>query len=196
MTRMTPITHREVQPVVVRDVHDGHEPPGIVRAHLPNVTLALLRIVAGLMFMQHGAQKLFGVLLPADQAWQGPPALLSMMWFAGVIEIGAGALIALGVFTRFAAFIAAGQMAVAYFMAHHPQGVWPILNGGEVAALYCFVFLMFAAIGGSRYSIDHLLHTRRRERVEAPRRTVGTEVPVHTAEVEVPAVRARTIREP
>lgn len=193
---MTPITHREVQPVIVRDVHDGHEPPSLVRAHLPNVTLALLRIVAGLMFMQHGAQKLFGVLLPADQAWQGPPAILSLMWFAGLVEIGAGALIALGVFTRLAAFIAAGQMAIAYFMVHNPQGVWPILNGGELAALYCFVFLMFAAIGGSRYSIDHLLHSRGRARVDAPRPAVVREVPVHTTEVEVPAVRTRTIREP
>ena len=193
---MTPITHREVQPVVVRDVHDGHEPPSAFRAHLPNVTLALLRVVAGLMFMQHGAQKLFGALLPADQAWQGAPAIFSMMWFAGVIELGAGALIALGLFTRLAAFIAAGQMAVAYFMVHNKQNFWPILNGGELAALYCFVFLMFAAVGGTRYSIDQLLHSRRKARVVTTRRTVVEEVPVHAAEVEVPAVRTRTIREP
>lgn len=192
---MTPITHREVQPVV-RDVHDGNEPSGTFRAHLPNITLALLRIVAGLMFMQHGAQKLFGVFLPADQPWQGAPAIFSMMWFAGVIEIGGGALIATGLFTRFVAFIAAGEMAVAYFMVHYPQGFWPIQNGGELAVLYCFIYLMFAAVGGTRYSIDQLLHSRRKTRVVTEQRAVVEEVPVHSAEVEVPAVRTRTIREP
>jgi putative oxidoreductase len=166
--------------VVVRDVHDGREAPGSFRAHLPNLTLSLLRIIAGLMFMQHGAQKLFGALLPADQAWQGAPAIFSMMWLAGVIELGAGALIALGLFTRFAAFIASGQMAFAYFMVHHKQSFWPILNGGELAALYCFVFLMFAAVGGTRYSIDHLLHTRRKSRTVTTRRVVVEEEPAVT----------------
>lgn len=175
---MTPVTHREVQPVVVRDAHDVHHAPGALRAHLPNITLALLRIVAGLMFMQHGAQKLFGLLLPATQAWQGAPAILSQMWFAGVIELAAGLLIALGLFTRFAAFIAAGQMAVAYFMVHNPQGFFPILNGGELAALYCFIFLAYVGVGGTRYSIDHLLHSRREARVVTTRRTVVEEEPV------------------
>ena len=181
---------------MVRDVHDGSGPSSAFRAHIPNVTLGLLRVVAGLMFMQHGAQKLFGGLIPPDQPWQGAPAIFSMMWFAGVIELGAGGLIALGLFTRFAAFVAAGQMAVAYFMVHNPRNFWPILNGGELAALYCFVFLMFAAIGGSRYSVDHLLHSRRRTRVVPVRRTVVEDVPVHSAEVETPVVRTRTIREP
>lgn len=192
---MTPVTHREVQPVVVRDVHDGHAAPGALRAHLPNITLALLRIVAGLMFMQHGAQKLFGVLLPADQPWQGAPSIFSMMWFAGVIELGAGMLIALGLFTRFAAFIAAGQMAVAYFTVHNPQSFWPIMNGGELAALYCFVFLAFVGVGGTRYSLDQLLHSRRETRVVTTRRVVVEDVPVHTAEIEVPVNRVRTTRE-
>jgi putative oxidoreductase len=191
---MTPLTHREIQPIV-RDVHDGHDAPGSFRAHLPNITLALLRIVAGLMFMQHGAQKLFGILLPDSQPWQGAPAIFSMFWFAGVIELGAGLLIALGLFTRFAAFIAAGQMAVAYFMVHNPQNFWPILNGGELAALYCFVFLMFAAIGGTRYSIDQLLHSRRKAPPVATSRDVAPPVPVHSAEIEVPATRGRTTRE-
>jgi putative oxidoreductase len=194
---MTPVTHREVQPVVVRDVHDGHAAPGPLRAHLPNITLALLRVVAGLMFMQHGVQKLFGALLPADQAWQGAPAIFSMMWVAGVIEIGAGALIALGLFTRLAAFVAAGEMAAAYFMVHHPRSFWPILNGGELAALFCFVFLMFAGVGGTRYSIDQLLHSRRKARgTTTTRRTVVEEVPVHSGEVELPIARTRTTREP
>jgi len=189
---MTPVTHREVQPVVVRDVHDGHSAPGALRAHLPNIGLALLRIVAGLMFMQHGAQKLFGLLLPADQAWQGAPAILSQMWFAGVIELGAGLLIALGLFTRLAALIACGQMAVAYFMVHNPRGFFPILNNGELAVMYCFTFLMYAAVGGTRWSLDHLLHTRRHGGVSTPRTAVPE--PVHTAEVEIP-VRTRSTRE-
>ena len=192
---MTPVTHREVQPVVVRDVHDGHEAPGSFRAHLPNITLSLLRVVSGLMFMQHGAQKIFGALLPADPAWKGAPAMFSQMWMAGVIELGAGALIALGLFTRVAAFIASGQMAVAYFIAHNPRAFWPILNGGELAALYCFVFLMFAAVGGTRYSVDHLLHTRRRARGLERSRGATREVPVHTGEVETPVVHTRSTRE-
>lgn len=147
------------------------------------------------MFMQHGAQKIFGALLPADQAWQGAPAIFSMMWVAGVIELGAGALIALGLFTRVAAFIASGQMAVAYFMAHHPRNFWPILNGGELAALFCFVFLMFAAVGGTRYSIDHLLQSRRRTRAVTPRPVVVEPVGVHTGEVEMPTVPGRSTRE-
>lgn len=193
---MTPVTRKEVQPVVVHDEHDGREALGSFRAHLPNITLSLLRIVAGLMFMQHGAQKLFGALLPADQAWQGAPAMFSMMWVAGVIELGAGALIALGLFTRLAAFIASGQMAVAYFMAHHPRNFWPILNGGELAALFCFVFLMFAAVGGTRYSIDHLLHSRRKARTVTPRPVVVEPVGVHTGEVEIPTMPGRSTREP
>ncbi len=191
---MTPITHQAVQPVVVREAHDIHDAPGSFRAHLPNIGLALLRIVAGLMFMQHGAQKLFGVLLPAGQAWQGAPAMLSMMWVAGVVELGAGLLIALGLFTRFAAFIAAGQMAVAYFKVHNPQGFFPSMNGGELAALYCFVFLMFAAVGGARYSLDHLIRGSRKERV-ATRRVLRDEAPVHTTEVELPVSRTRTTRD-
>ena len=193
---MTPLTHTVVQPVVVRDVHDGHLAPGSFRAHLPNITLALLRIVAGLMFMQHGAQKLFGVLLPADQPWQGAPSIFSMMWIAGVIELGAGALIALGLFTRFAAFMAAGQMAVAYFTVHNPQNFWPTMNGGELAALYCFVFLAFVGVGGTRYSLDQLLHSRGETRVPTRRRTVVEETPVHTGEVEIPVNRVQTTREP
>jgi putative oxidoreductase len=194
MVRMTPVTHQPVQSVVVKEAHDLHDAPGSVRAHLPNIALALLRVVAGLMFMQHGAQKLFGVLLPATQAWQGAPAIFSMMWFAGVIEIGAGLLIALGLFTRFAAFIAAGQMAVAYFKVHNPQGFFPIMNGGELAALYCFVFLVYAAVGSTRYSLDQFIRGTRKERVVRPR-VVREEVPVHTTDVELPVSRTRTTRE-
>lgn len=151
---MTPITQRPVQPVVVQSIGDA---PGHIRAHLPNITLAALRIVAGLMLMQHGVQKHFGLLaLPNTPAFTGGPEFLSPMWIAGTLEIGGGLLLALGLFTRPVAFVLSGLMAAAYFSVHAPQGFWPVQNGGELAALYCFVFLMFAAVGGSRYSLDHL----------------------------------------
>ena len=112
---------------------------------------ALLRIVAGLAFAQHGAQKLFGLL----GAKMTPP-LMSQFGVAGLIEFVGGILIAIGLFTSPVAFIASGEMAVAYFQAHAPQGFWPILNGGEVAVLYCFIFLYFAAAGSGRLSIDSI----------------------------------------
>ena len=109
---------------------------------------AVLRIVAGLMFAMHGTQKLFG--------WPGgkEPAAAALFKFAGVVELGTGLLIALGLFTGFAAFIASGQMAVAYFWKHAPEGFWPVLNHGELAALYCFVFLFMAAHGSGIWSVD------------------------------------------
>jgi putative oxidoreductase len=107
----------------------------------------VLRIVAGLLFAQHGAQKLFG-------AFGGEQVeLATLMGLAGVIEFFGGLLIAAGIFTRWAAFIASGQMAVAYFMAHAPQGFYPIVNRGELAALYCFLFLYMAARGGGRLAL-------------------------------------------
>ena len=109
---------------------------------------ALLRIVAGLLFAQHGAQKLFGAL------GGKPVELMSQMGLAGVLEFVGGLMIALGLFTSPVAFIVSGQMAVAYFQAHVPRGFWPIANGGELAALYCFVFLYFAAAGSGKWSID------------------------------------------
>lgn len=111
---------------------------------------ALLRIVAGFLFLLHGWQKLFG-------GWGRPPMeLMSQMGLAGLIELIGGTMIALGLFTSPVAFIASGEMAVAYFQQHFPQGFWPIQNGGELAALYCFVFLYFAAIGSGRWSVDSL----------------------------------------
>ena len=126
------------------------------------VTLTLLRVVAGLLFMQHGAQKLFGWFKAAD-APPGTAELFSMMGFAGVLEFFGGLLIVLGLFTRPVAFLLSGQMAAAYFMAHAPNGAIPVLNGGELAALYCFIFLYFAARGGGRYSLDHTLFGHRAE---------------------------------
>ena len=121
---------------------------------------ALLRVVAGLLFMQHGAQKLFG-WLKAPDAPPGTAELFSMMGFAGVLEFFGGLLIVLGLFTRPVAFLLAAQMSAAYFMAHAPNGPFPILNQGERAVLYGFIFLFFSARGGGRYSVDHALAGRR-----------------------------------
>ena len=107
-----------------------------------------LRIVAGFLFALHGAQKLFGVL----GGKQMP--LMSQMGLAGVIEFVGGLMIAAGLFTSWVAFIASGQMAVAYFQAHAPRGPWPIQNGGELAALYCFLFLFIAARGTGPFGIS------------------------------------------
>ncbi|MCI0627442.1 MAG: DoxX family protein [Acidobacteria bacterium] len=115
--------------------------------------LSLLRIVAAFLFMEHGGQKLFG--MPAAQHTAGV-AWLSLMGVAGILEFFGGLLLLLGLFTRPVAFVLAGQMAVAYFMRHAHQGFWPLLNRGELAALYCFVFLYLAAAGGGPWSIDRL----------------------------------------
>lgn len=123
--------------------------------------LTALRVVTGALFMQHGVQKLFGMLLPAERAWNGPPEFLSQMWFAGVLEVFGGAMILLGLFTRPVAFLLAGQMAVAYFQAHAPREFWPILNGGEHTVLFCFVFLYLCVAGAGPYSVDAALFGRR-----------------------------------
>ena len=123
----------------------------------PDIALGLLRLVAGLMLVQHGVQKHFGWLLPADRPFAGAPAAFSQDWIAGTLEVGGGLLLAAGLFTRPVAFVLSGLMAAAYFLVHAPQGFWPIQNGGELAALYSFVFLMFAAVGGGRYSADAVL---------------------------------------
>lgn len=114
---------------------------------------AVLRIVAGVLFALHGAQKLFGFF--GGMGGEGATApLFSLMGLAGIIELFGGLLIAIGLFTSYAAFIASGEMAAAYFMAHAPQGFWPIENTGELAALYCFTFLYFASRGGVKWSVD------------------------------------------
>jgi len=112
---------------------------------------ALFRIVAGFLFLFHGLQKLFGMF----GGMQGSTAtMMTMPWFAGVIELFGGLLIMIGLLTRIAAFLCSGEMAVAYFMVHQPRGMWPIQNGGELAALYCFAFLFIAARGAGIWSVD------------------------------------------
>ncbi len=106
-----------------------------------------LRVVSGLLFSLHGLQKMFGVL-GGQQV-----DMMSQMGIAAVIETVGGLSIALGLFTSWWAFLASGQMAVAYFTAHVPQGFWPIQNGGELAALYCFLFLYIAAMGTGKWGV-------------------------------------------
>ena len=111
--------------------------------------LALLRIVTGLLFLEHGTSKFFAFPVPFPMQ-PLPPMLMA----AGVIELVAGLLITIGLFTRLAAFIASGEMAIGYFMMHAPQGFWPLVNKGESAILFCFVFLYLAAAGAGAWSID------------------------------------------
>jgi putative oxidoreductase len=122
-------------------------------------TFALLRIIAGLMFAMHGTQKLLG-WPPMPPGMTGPlPPLLKV---GGGIELVGGLLIAIGLFTGIAAFIASGEMAVAYFIGHASHGVfWPLENKGELAVLYCFIFLFIAAHGAGIWSIDNVIRGRR-----------------------------------
>jgi putative oxidoreductase len=119
--------------------------------------LSILRIVAGLIFLEHGSQKLLG-FPPGDHAG---PEVLSLIWWSGAIELVAGALIALGLFTRAAAFIASGMCAVAYWMVHAPQSPFPVNNQGDAAILYCFLFLYFVFAGPGPWSLDAMLGRRR-----------------------------------
>jgi len=115
--------------------------------------LSVLRIVAGFLFMQHGTQK--WLAFPVARA--SPSELWTLSGAAGVLELGGGFLLLLGLFTRPVAFVLSGLMAFAYFIAHAPAGFWPIVNRGELAALYCFVFLYIAAAGGGPWSADRWL---------------------------------------
>ncbi len=119
--------------------------------------LSVLRIVAGLLFFEHGTSKLLGfpnVPMPEFQ-------LLSLTGISGILEFFGGGLLALGLFTRPVAFVISGEMAFAYFIAHAPRGFFPILNQGELAVLYCFLFLFFAAAGAGPWSVDELIRKRK-----------------------------------
>jgi len=119
----------------------------------------LLRIVAALMFMSAGTMKLFG--LPS-MPMAGSIPLISELGLAGTLEVFGGVLLLLGLFTRPVAFILSGEMAVAYFQAHFPRGLWPTLNGGQPAVLYCFLWLYFSAAGAGGLSIDSIIKSRRK----------------------------------
>jgi putative oxidoreductase len=115
--------------------------------------LSVLRLVAAFVYVAHGTQKLFGV---PGHPFHAPVLAMTMMGAAGVIETIGGILMFLGLFTRPVAFVVSGQMAVAYFTQHAPKGLWPIGNGGELAALFCFVWLFFCAAGPGPISLDAL----------------------------------------
>lgn len=115
---------------------------------------AVTRVLAGVMFACHGAQKLLPVF--GGPMADKPP----LMWAAGIIELGAGAMIAFGLFASIAAFVASGTMAVAYFMGHATKGFWPVLNHGELAIVYCWLFLFVAAHGAGTWSLDGLRKQR------------------------------------
>ena len=120
--------------------------------------LSLLRIVVGFTFSCHGYQKLFGLF---GGLGHGSTAhLASLLGVAGVLETFGGALIFLGLFTRPAAFILCGEMAVAYFRQHAPAGLWPISNGGELAVLYCFIFLLLVSAGAGPWSLDRAIRKK------------------------------------
>jgi len=128
---------------------------------LKHVALTLLRVVAGLLFLQAGGMKLFDWFggIPAELG--GHPPLLSQIWLGGVLEFYGGIAILFGLFIRPVAFILSGEMAVAYFQFHQPNGAWPIQNHGEPAVLLCFIFLLFAVYGAGPWSIDGWLRRRR-----------------------------------
>jgi putative oxidoreductase len=112
--------------------------------------LSVLRVMTGLLFLEHGTQKLFGFPPPPNPG----PALLSLLGVQGILELAGGFLILIGLFTRPVAFILAGDMAVAYFMRHAPRAFFPMLNGGQLAILFCFVFLYLFVAGGGIWSVD------------------------------------------
>ena len=114
--------------------------------------LGILRIVAAVLFMEHGTSKLFG--FPPFP--MGEVQLFSLLGLAGILEFVGGTLLLIGFFTRPVAFILAGEMAVAYFTQHAPRGAWPIVNGGELAVLYCFLWLYVVAAGPGPWSVDGL----------------------------------------
>ena len=117
--------------------------------------LSLLRIMSALLFLEHGTSKVLGVP-PSGMHWSFQVG--SLMGWSGIIELVGGILLAAGLFTRLTAFILSGEMAFAYFMVHAHNGFYPMVNKGEIAVLYCFVFLYLAAAGGGPWSLDRLRH--------------------------------------
>lgn len=126
-------------------------------APLSGPAFAAMRIVLAFLYLTHGFQKLFGMF-----GGHTVP-LASSLGAAGMIEAILGPLIVVGLFTSVAAFIASGEMAFAYFIAHAPRGLWPAQNGGELPVALCFAFLYIAAHGGGRFSLDHVIGASRRE---------------------------------
>lgn len=124
---------------------------GVLLAEWAPRLLSVLRIVVALLFIEHGAQKLFGFPVPPAN---GLPAPLSLLWDGAVLEFAGGLLVLVGLFTRPVAFLLSGEMAFAYWMFHAPRSPFPVINGGDAAILFCFVFLYLAAAGGGVWSLD------------------------------------------
>ena len=120
-----------------------------VSKYMPEL-LSIVRLLVGLLFLEHGTAKLFGF----PHAAMAQPEMGTLLWFQGIIEVVGGVLFAVGFLTRPVAFILAGDMAVAYFMAHAPKGFFPMLNGGDAAILYCFIFLIYFVVGPGRWAAD------------------------------------------
>lgn len=125
--------------------------------------LSVVRIVVALLFFEHGLSKLFAFPQPLP-----PQPLFSLGWFSGAIEFVGGGLLAIGLFSRAAAFIMSGEMAFAYFISHAPHSFFPIINRGESAILYCFIFLYFAFAGGGPWSLDAMLARKQKASVLRP----------------------------
>lgn len=123
----------------------------VLNAWRPRI-LSIMRIVTAFLFMQHGGQKIFG--FPAPQRYEFD--LISLSGVAGILELVGGLLVLIGLFTRPTSFLLSGLMAFAYFIAHASRGFWPMLNGGELAIMYCFVFLYLSLAGGGAWSVDRL----------------------------------------
>jgi putative oxidoreductase len=123
--------------------------------YLPE-TLSVVRVILALLFLEHGTAKLLGFPTPPT----AQPAAMTLLWVQGLIELVGGGLLAVGLFTRPVAFVLSGDMAVAYFMAHAPKNFFPLLNGGDSAILYCFIFLLFFVAGPGRWSVDETVMDR------------------------------------
>jgi putative oxidoreductase len=131
--------------------------PAALAAEWAPRALSVLRIVAALLFLEHGTQKLFGFPVAPPN---GLPAVLTLSWFAAVLEAAGGLLLALGLFTRPVAFLLSGEMAFAYWMSHAPRAFFPVMNGGDAAILYCFVFLYIAFAGAGPWALDRAFRQR------------------------------------
>ena len=145
---------------MARNLYAAAERPHALSG-VPGIGLALLRVFASLVLMQHGAQKVFGLFGGFGGAAMRAP-LLSQFALTGVLELIGGVLVALGLFTRPVALVLSGELAIAYFLQHAPRSFWPIQNGGESVALLSFIFLLFAAVGPGPYSVDAKRAGRRR----------------------------------